>query len=661
MTMKNKLQFWVNDEGNRVRWSCAGTPLCNRPNADFWRLMADDGYYMDMQIKSSMQRGRVTVSDNITVIRYDKLVNDWGREFDISLTLTVTALEDRLVFDSKIENRDEKTRADELQYPYFEVSQLCGRQEEDVLLRPNGLGERIENPWHALRDAHTEYMSADFYDIKATLSYPRPATMSWFGIQSGKHFVYMGRHDARTRLCTLLNTVAPRGAETPYLGTSVCQYPFARPGEGLELPSVVMSLQEGDWRIGSDIYGDFARSTFYHPVKPREWVQNMTGWQRVILRHQFGEIYWKFEDLPRLYSDGKESGLDTLMVFGWWKGRFDNGYPHYEVDPELGGEEGLKRAIAQIKAMGGNVILYNNGILIDKKSDFYKEHAAEAARIDIDGNEYGDNYKFENNGTILRNYGYKTFVDACQASTAWRDVMIKNSKQKLSFDPSSIFFDQVGGRCYLCFNPEHRHGHRPDDEMVYRRQNLREIRALLKGDQALGTEVTNDSVSGEVDYLHGSDFGTSYYFKSRGYRPERHFVGMFRRTFPEIIMSNRHVHDDDEPLFREAMNHAFVSGLRYDVAIYRSRKIGVKEMPGYAAYLKELLALKEKYHKYFYGGKFVCNTELDLPNTVTCNEYESSDGGRMLAMWNRDGKAVTLSLCGKTVTVPANSVDCVEI
>ena len=658
--MKNKLQFWVNQEANRVTWRCQGTPLCNRPDADFWRLMADDGYYMDMQIKSSQQTGSVTVQDNVTIIHYDNVVTDSGRVLNIELTLTVTALEDRLVFDSKIDNHDEKTRANELQYPYFEVTQLCGKREDDILLRPNGLGERIENPWEAFKDAHTEYMAADYYDIKATLSYPRPATMSWFGLQSGENFIYMGRHDERTRLCCLLNAVAPRGAKVPYLASSICQYPFVRPDETLVLPSVIMTMQEGDWRIGSDIYGEFARSTFYHPIKPREWVQNMTGWQRIILRHQYGEVFWKFEDLPQLYLDGKESGLDTLMVFGWWKGRFDNGYPHYEVDEELGGEEGLKAAIAKVKELGGNVILYNNGILIDKKSDFYKEHAAEAARIDIDGNEYTDHYKFSNNGTVLTNYGYKTFVDACQASTAWRDVMVKNGKQKLSFNPSSIFYDQIGGRCYLCFNPEHRHGYRPDDEMVYRRENLREIHALLGDDQALGTEVTNDSVSGEVDYLHGSDFGTSYYYKQRGYKPERQFVAMFRRTFPEIIMSNRHMHDDG-PLFYEAMNHAFVSGLRYDVAIYRSRKIGVKQVPKYASYLEELLALKEKYHKYFYHGKFVCNTDLDLPDCVTCNEYESKDGGRMFAIWNRSESPITLSICGKSVSIDANRVNCVEV
>ncbi len=657
--MKNLLKFSVNTEGNRVTWSCDGTPLKNREEADFWRLMADDGYYLDMQIKSSQQKGTVSVDGNVTTVKYDKLVSDKGREFDITLILTVTELDDRYVFDSKIINSDEKTRADELEYPYIELTDICGEHKADVLIRPNGMGEHIDDPWNALKSAHTEYMGADYLDIKSTLTYPRPASMSWMGIQSGDKFLYIGRHDERTRVCSLLNSLAPRGAVEEYLASTICHYPFVRPEEELTLPSVIVSMQVGDWRIGSDIYGEFARSTFYHPITPRKWVQNMTGWQRIILRHQYGEIFWRFEDLPRLYLEGKESGLDTLMVFGWWKGRFDNGYPHYEVDPELGGEEGLKKAIAEVKILGGNVILYNNGILIDKKSDFYKQHGVEAARIDIDGNEYSDNYKFENNGTVLRNYGYKTFVDACQAAEIWCDVMVKNAKQKLSFDPSSIFFDQIGGRCYLCFNPEHRHGYRPDDEIVYRRQNLREVRKLLGEEQALGTEVTNDSVSGELDYIHGSDFGTSYYVSNRKYIPQNHLTAMFRRTFPEIILTNRHVHDDaDCTLWKPSLNHAFINGLRFDVSIYRGRLIGVKGLPQYAEYLGKLLALKEQYHDFFYHGRFVCNTDLELPEGVIYTEYEAN-GKTMFALCNQNDFNVTVTVGDKTVALEPNSVDCV--
>ena len=98
----------------------------------------------------------------------------------------------------------------------------------------------------------------------------------------------------------------------------------------------------------------------------------MTGWQRVILKHQFGEIYFKYSDLPKLYKSGLSYGINTLMVFGWWKGRFDNGYPVYEPDPLLGGEDGLRAAIDEIHRLGGKVHLYTNGALIDVATDYYK-------------------------------------------------------------------------------------------------------------------------------------------------------------------------------------------------------------------------------------------------------------------------------------------------
>ena len=654
--MKNKLSFKVNDTANRITWFADGRAIPAREDADFWRMMTDDGYYMDTQIKSSRQTGTVRSENDKTIIHYDTLIDDYGKENDIELTLTITAQDDRLIFDSKITNHDKKTRADELEYPYFEVTELFGPREKDVLLRPFGLGERIENPWEALKSANTDYMSADYEDVKATLTYPRPATMSWFGIQSGENFLYFGRHDERTKLCCLLNSIAPRTSSEKYLASSICQYPFVRPQETLTLSPVVLSLQCGDWRIGSDIYGTFAKETFYHPVTPRAWTQEMTGWQRIILRHQYGEIFWKYEDLPRLFKEGKESGLDTLFVFGWWKGKFDNGYPHYEPDDELGGAEKLKAAIREIRSLGGHVILYNNGILIDKKSAFYKEHRS-AARIDIDGNEYEDHYKFENNGTVLRNYGYKSFVDACQASVAWPEQLKKNAAIKLQFDPDAIFFDQIGGRNYLCFNPEHRHGYRPDDEPYYRRQNIKELRAMLKDDQAIGTEVLSDYSAQEFDFIHGSEFGSSYFTPKRPYYPERLFSWMFRRTFPEIVLSNRHIHDFAHR-YEEAMCHSFIMGLRFDVSIYRGRKIGVKELPAYAARVKELIALKEKYKEFFYHGTFVCDTELSLPDGVWYSEYKAN-GKRMFALWNKTSEDLTFDVLGHTVTVGAMNVDCV--
>ncbi|MBP5270054.1 MAG: hypothetical protein ILO42_03745, partial [Clostridia bacterium] len=98
--MKNELKLQLNAGASRAVWSAEGTGLACRESADFWRLMADDGYYIEMQIKSSEQSGRVEQTGNVTRVTYDRLVTDQGRILDIRLTLTVTDLGDRLVFDS---------------------------------------------------------------------------------------------------------------------------------------------------------------------------------------------------------------------------------------------------------------------------------------------------------------------------------------------------------------------------------------------------------------------------------------------------------------------------------------------------------------------------------------------------------------------------------
>lgn len=137
--MKNKLKFIVNEKGNELQWIADGTALKTTKGADFWRLMADDSYFIEMSVKSSEQDGTVTVKDNITTIYYPKLKTDSGRILDMSLTLTITEENDRLVFKNKIENRD-IARANELEYPYIDLNKVAGERKNDILYRPHGLG-----------------------------------------------------------------------------------------------------------------------------------------------------------------------------------------------------------------------------------------------------------------------------------------------------------------------------------------------------------------------------------------------------------------------------------------------------------------------------------------------------------------------------------------
>ena len=452
---RNQLQMTWNGEGNRCRMWAEGTPLCNAEDADFFRIMIDDDYYREVTIPSHLQRGTVTVEGDRTTIFYPQLEDATGRIFQVEFTVFIDRTEEGLRFSSRIRNKDE-ARVNEVQLPFLDFGTVCSQdREKDVLYRARGMGERLQDPWKKLERAHTEYKAADYGEIWEPLLYPRPSSMAWMGLESNGRFLYIGREDQPYHTCCMNVGRNPRCTK-PRLIFTVCHYPLALTGETLTTAEVAVSLFDGDWRDGSARYRKWAESCWFTPREKKGWVANFTGWQRIILRHQYGEVFWTYKDLPQVYENGRKYGIDTLMVFGWWKGRFDNGYPLYEPDDALGGEKELVAAIRKIQDMGGRVILYTNGILMDLKSDFYQEHGKDVAMIDLDGNPLLDHYQFSNQGTVLKIFGYKTFAQACQGTEEWKQQLLHNGKVKLAMKPDSIFFDQVGGHhCWLCFNKNH--------------------------------------------------------------------------------------------------------------------------------------------------------------------------------------------------------------
>ncbi len=200
---------------------------------------------------------------------------------------------------------------------------------------------------------------------------------------------------------------------------------------------------------------------------------------------------------------------------------------------------------------------------------------------------------------------------------------------KLAQGADSIFFDQIGGKICLCFNKEHKHGLRPDDELFYRRENLAKLRKLPGKDIATGIECTADATAAFVDYIHGCELGN--YVRCTEYdAADTLFPEMFRRTFPEVIMTNRLLHDCRKH-WKEDLNFAFVFGNRFDVAVYRSRA-DIEQIPEYAQHVGKLLTLKKQYAEFLYDrqAKFVCDDELSLPDGGIYAEYKNG-GKKMFA------------------------------
>ena len=647
-----KLQFSVNEQGNKISWYADGTPLCQSENADFWRVFMDDGYEREIKVSSSDQMGTATVDGGTVTVKYDSLKADNGRVFDVSLVIKITAATEThkgFLFGASVENGCD-ARVNEIMLPFVDLEKGCDENtENDVFYHINGLGQTIKDPWKSVRrSSHTEYIASDNHQVWNSMRYPGDAAMAWFGLQTNGHFLYVGRHDPKLKICVLSVGTSPRDADDRLMIT-ISHFPFAKSGETVSVTECFVSLNEGDWRTGSDIYGGYARKNWYTPPEKPEWVKNFTGWQRIILRHQFGEINFKYEDLPRIYENGKKYGLDMLMVFGWWKGRFDNGYPVYEPDEELGGAEKLAEAIAKVQSMGGRVALYTNGQLIDVNTDYYREIGYKICRIDIDGNDYRDHYRFGNDGTTLRAFGYKSFVTACPANDEWQNRLVMHEKMKLAYGCDSAFFDQIGGAAPLpCFNEEHFHGARADECEIWRVEAFKKMFANCPKGKALGTEMVNDMVLSHVHYIHGIQLGAVF--------GPCCFPEMFMRTFPEVIQTDRFVHDNKEGTDR-SLGNAFIHGFRLDICPWRGRT-DISSMPELGEKVKNLLSLKEKYRRFFYEGEYICEERPDIPSCVKHGQFRNGDSV-MYALWNDSSETVSFSLLNKTITMKPQELNCV--
>ena len=512
-------------------------PLKLRKNGDFWRLHLDymqSGKNNELGVYSHAQKNPVVKREgNETSVFYNGLIAEDGTEHDVKLTLKITQIDGACYFSAQMQN-DGTARINELQYPLLEFD--CDEQsdKESKLIIPEGLGRIIDNPHDHAKNFHTEYMSADYKNVWEMFMYPGQMSMPWMGLQKGNEYLYLGFHSEKWRQCSFSVGTEPRESDEKYMIYALSSYPAVYPGENVTYDGFVIAGFDGDWRDGCDFYRAWVDETWNFPTR-KEGFRQITGWQRVILKHQYGEIFHTYKDLPVIYEQGKKAGLNMLLVFAWWVEGMDNGYPNYMPDPALGGEEELKKAIKTINDDGGIVILYANGHIIDVNTDYYEQVGSKISVKDVELNEYRESYKFSNNGTLLR-YGHKTFATGCYGTEEWRNKLLEIEKRHIALGSNGTFFDQIGCCYNFCFNNTHEHGNRIDLAPEFRLSAVKNMAKTLGKNQYFGTEWTVDRLASVVDFVHGCGFG-------QWFSPDA-YPYVFRYTFPDVIISNRLLHDE---------------------------------------------------------------------------------------------------------------------
>lgn len=524
----------------------------------------------------------------------------------IAVSLSAELCGDEIHWGIALENRSQEQVVREVHYPILSI-----RDPEPPMaaITSERVSERLENLPAQIRSCFTHYMAPDQKYIRRTALYPgRAASMNCFALDWGNEGLYYGCHDSTFELTGQVFELERQKSVNMY----VVRYPFLKVDGNWRECNIVTAPYSGSWTVCAEKYRKWADGWFTPPQIP-DHVAHSSGWQRIILHHQYGEYLFPYEKLEQAYDDAAKAGIDTLFLFGWTAAGMDSGYPVYSADPKLGGVKTLKENIRKVQAKGGKVILYFNGQLIDVESDYYR--SGEGARVAIkraDGTEHRESYNFTNGGTFLRAFVNKTFVVACPACRSWLEILKRHVDFAVELGVDSVFFDQLGLLSYPCCDPSHGHPVPYTGIMQGKREMLKELYEYAKSrnpEMGVGIECTTDQTLQYTDFVHIFGFPAGVWnsdWREKGEKPRTLSASyLFKAAFPEAVISNRNIRDDSDVEF--PVNQMLLLGSRSDVEIYRCRAT-IAETPHYQAYLAKANALRERFGRLLYDGTFRAET-----------------------------------------------------
>jgi len=500
-------------------------------------------------------------------ITYRNTFHNWNGHIKVSITFSPKAAEVRAGL--TIENSTEL----EIQQVHFPKVPIYKATNKHKLLMPSPWGDLIENPVDFLRQKkHNE---------KISFRYPAQLAMQYMTIFDNKTCVYLSGYNMGAESFDLSCSLKDKDSLI-----MACEWhPFLNNGSWT-MPQTGIAIFNGDWHIAARHYIS-AFGKRYKPAALPTWMKkDFHGWVQVKLKTEGQKPKYKFKDLPNIFKSVKEVGINVLHVYGWSGIGFDTAYPEYNINPDLGSEQELREALSEVKKMGGRVILYMNGRLIDPNTQYY----ARSGKNDICLNEEGNPYE-EEYGTSV------TFRIACPSAPGYRQQMQSELKKMITeWGCQAIQVDQVS--CCpgnFCFSTTHEH---PSPSTNFLKGLDKMMRGLSRTYRTLDAgffcwaEGIHERFGQfyEVNQGHGEELtwtnGTSL--------PEQ-----FKFTYPKYLITGI---SDEIP----KLCFTFGQGKPFDFHLENLENKDYKKMA------TDFVAIRKAYPNYFLSGKFIDNQGANI-------------------------------------------------
>ncbi len=415
---------------------------------------------------------RVTVESEETeeglliTVRY-RYVSDGNTDIPADLFYTVLLHGETCRFSIHISRGFGEGVITEVRFPIIPGVWLGRTYTDDTLIYPTFTGMKYENPVEYLsRDP--QYMQWRWQEYRYTYFtegesqpghlwgmglrgvsglYPGEICMSWMDLYDDDGGIYYGCHDPSGRACEL--SAAVLGEKMPGMVLMTTFETRIYEHDTYDSPDSMVYLHGGDWHEGAKFYRAFRQPLIrLHENRLPAWAKESAAlFAHYDFKYQNGGVVHHYSDIPKMAEEARDAGIFHMLFSGWHLDGFDNGFPMYGTDPELGTEEEFIEGIRYAREIGVHVTFYVNMRLHNMRydADSIPSKAVMHENGEIKLSHFG-------NGDIV-------FADMCPSSRGWHDQVMEFTRHATDvYGADGIYYDVISARGSWCFNPGHDHG-----------------------------------------------------------------------------------------------------------------------------------------------------------------------------------------------------------
>jgi hypothetical protein len=364
--------------------------------------------------------------------------------------------------------------------------------------------------------------------------------------------------------------------------------PYLMPGERRTLPPIVATFYSGDWHDGADLYRHW-RESWLTPAPAPAWAREPHTWQQIQINSPEDDLRVQFADLIEVGRQAAAAGVTAIQLVGYNTGGQDRNNPSHLPEPRLGGTDALRRAIAEIQALGVKVVLFAKFNWADRSTPEFRQTWVHEAVKDPYGDYYiHPGYRYETVTQIL-DINTRRLIPMCFQSETYLEECMRQFDLLVSLGADGILYDECLHHLptLLCFDT--RHGHR------YGAPTYANDRELIRRFRSRIGDRTDFLFAGEAIYdWEFEEYALSYHRSEN----RRHFP-LHRYTAPHQQMMTAVTGFDDRNMVNQALLYRYL--LSFEPHNFKGR---LPDFPLTVAYARQMEITRRHTRKWTWDGTF---------------------------------------------------------